>query len=186
MAIRKAKASKTRHITKRLQTKRRQLRKAFRAKPTTKSLKAKLTELWGVYVKMRDKTKHGPLCRICGRRPGAVAYHLVPKQRGNAVRWLLENGVLACSPCNYAEHMNRSLYRDKHVALFGKEFIESIEIKARTVVKYSAPDLLAMIQGIRGRIESGRLDNEAISMDADGEKNKIKFTRRWEHKHPTD
>ena len=67
------------------------------------------------------------MCRICFKRPGNVAYHLIPKQRGHGVRWLVENGVLACSQCNFGEMINRASYRDKHIFLFGKDRVEGIE-----------------------------------------------------------
>ena len=89
-----------------------------------------LDSLWSKVIKERDR-KVNPVCRICRWRRGTTAYHIVPKQRGHSIRWLLENGVLSCAPCNGGEVWNRSLYRDKHISLFGKDFVERIEAKSR-------------------------------------------------------
>lgn len=88
-----------------------------------------LDDLWGACIKTRD-LKKGLWCRICGTRKGNTAYHLVPKQMGHHIRWLLENGVLSCAPCNGGEVINRASYRVKHVQMFGEELIEGLEQSA--------------------------------------------------------
>lgn len=121
-----------------------------------KQLRVKLDNLWSFLIRLRDRIKHGPMCRICGNREGSVAYHIVPKQRGDAVRWRLDNGVLACSACNYAEQMNRSLYRDKHVKLFGKSHVEKIEAAARKGQQFTTAELAFMADDFRTQIENIR------------------------------
>ncbi len=88
-----------------------------------KTLIARLDALWSVIVIMRHRKTFGPLCRICVCRPATLAYHIVPKQRGHSIRWDLEDGVGGCSTCNYGEVSNRSLYRDRHILLFGRQFV---------------------------------------------------------------
>lgn len=92
--------------------------------------KERMDGIWSFVVRRRHIVLHGKKCRICSVRPIEVGYHIVPKQTGDAVRWLIENGCGACAPCNFGEHKNRSLYRKKHVRLFGREFVEKIEDKA--------------------------------------------------------
>lgn len=115
-------------------------------RPTVKIL----DYLWSFAVKLRDK-KVSPICRICGQRPGTVAYHIVTKQRGHSIRWMLTNGVLACAPCNLGEMMNRALYRDKHIALFGAGIVEGIEAIARARV---AVDLFFVESALKAEIQS--------------------------------
>lgn len=141
----------------------------YSGKPTLDSraiLRAKLDSLWGFFIRLRDKMLHGPWCRICTLEYGEVAYHLIPKQRGDAVRWLPENGVLACSSCNYGEMVRRADYRDKHVKLFGKELIEGLEEKARRWAKFSRSDLAAMADDLRRSIE--RLGTNGARQEPDG------------------
>lgn len=87
--------------------------------------------VWSLIVRRRhialSPESSKKLCRICGKRPIEVGYHIVPKQMGYGVRWLIENGCAACSPCNWGEHKNRALYRKKHIRIFGRERVEAIE-----------------------------------------------------------
>lgn len=147
--IRKARARKAKRAEKR-----RQLRAALPIRHTRRELRAKLDGLWSLLVKARDGMK-SQVCRVCGRSPGEVAYHIVPKQRGDAVRWLPENGVLACAACNMGEMLNRSLYRERHKRLFGAGLVEWLEAKAAEGAKFSLPDLVAMRDDLKARIESG-------------------------------
>jgi hypothetical protein len=88
-----------------------------------------LDRLWSEVVMFRDRLK-SVWCRICHRRKGVLAYHIVPKQMGHAIRWLLENGVLGCVECNGGEVSNRTLYRMKHCKMFGEEFVKRLENQA--------------------------------------------------------
>lgn len=119
-------------------------------KRTTASLRqrliARLDALWSTIVLMRHRKIFGAMCLICTTRPATLAYHIVPKQRGHSIRWDLEDGVGGCSFCNGAEVMNRSLYRDIHVARFGKEFVEKLEARARLRVKLDMADLRSKIE----------------------------------------
>ena len=114
----------------------------------------KLDSLAKLGVIYRDRHL-GPMCRICGNRPWVVAYHIVPKQRGNAVRWVLSNIVLACTNCNYGEMRNRSLYRDKHIVIFGKEYVERIEQVARDG-NGKQVDKFAVLAELKRYIEQGK------------------------------
>ncbi len=98
-------------------------------------IKEQIMTDWAYIVKARDRFFHGPLCRICGIRPGDTAYHLVPRQRGWPIACDLENGVLSCGPCNNSERNNRSLFQDvKHPAIFGVEFIAKLKARLRRKV----------------------------------------------------
>ncbi len=106
--------------------KRRQMAKTKPIKSIIKRgpLIAKTVRLLG----LRDRKVNGPFCRIHGEPCfGTLAYHLVPQQRGDATRLLHENVVWACLGANWGEKTNRSLYRQKHVDIFGAELIERLE-----------------------------------------------------------
>lgn len=118
--------------------------------PSKKGLKANIVRLLGLL----DKKRNGSLCRICQKRMGILAYHLVPQQRGDAARFIEANVVWACGPCNFGEMMNRSLYREKHIIIFGKERIERLEEIARTMRKYELAELLELRREIREKIEA--------------------------------
>ncbi len=116
-------------------------------------------ELWSLAVRRRDAQLYGPRCRICGQKesPGhvvLVGYHIVPKKRGDAIRWLLENGVAGCTRCNMGERMNPLLYRDKHVALLGKDAIERLEARARIHADFSMDDLKAIGSWLKAVLET--------------------------------
>jgi hypothetical protein len=111
-----------------------------------------------------DKRINGPYCRLdkdCPAYPkfgvhyGACAYHLVEQQRGDSARFLPENVVWACSDANYGEMRNRSLYRDKHDAIFGRERMERIRAISRTKSDFSRADLLEIRNAVKAGILSG-------------------------------
>lgn len=102
----------------------------------------------------RDLIKYGPRCRICGKQRKLEWYHLVRKARSCAIRWLLENIVAGCSPCNGGEFFHPSLYRDKHIALVGKPMVEAIEARAREGAKYSYADLVEIGKWLKAVIET--------------------------------
>lgn len=116
-------------------------------------------DLWSEGVKTRDRYVYGIGCRIIGAAGctgiGMVAYHIVPKVRGKATRWDLDNGVLACAPCNAGEHYHRDLYRHKHCLLFGEDFVKRLEEKARAGADFSSRDLDDIALGLRAFIDGG-------------------------------
>lgn len=119
-------------------------------------LKASIIRLLGLL----DRNKNGNACRL-GREcptktphPGFLAYHLVPAMRGDSTRFIEENVVWACSEANYGEVMNRSLYRQKHVDLFGKDLIERLEATAREMRQYKMSELLELRASLKSQLES--------------------------------
>lgn len=110
--------------------------------------------LWSLAVRRRDTAAFGPRCRICGQVKPLVGYHLVPKKRSCGIRWLLENGVQGCSPCNFGERMNPGKYRDKHIALVGRERMEKLEALAKPGTQFRLDDLLAIGAWLKAVIEA--------------------------------
>lgn len=103
---------------------------------------------------MIDAFMNGKECRIHGSHSGEVAYHLCPQSRGDAARFLPENVIWACKAANYGEFRNRSLYRDKHIAIFGQERIEAIEEIAGNVRQFSYKELVELRDEARAIIEA--------------------------------
>lgn len=117
-----------------------------------KELKDSIVHMLGLI----DRAINGPTCRIHqkeGFHSGEVPYHLIPQQRGDAARFIEENVVWACRNANYGEMMNRSLYDQKHIDLFGKERIDRIKAIARTTKKYSTADLILLKHLTQERLE---------------------------------
>lgn len=129
--------------------------KIKRALTARQTLIRQLDAIWSQIILLRHRARFGPMCRICMAAPAQVAYHIVPKQRGYAIRWDLENGCGACSPCNGAEMMNRSLYREKHILLFTRQFVEKIESRANAMVKFDIPDLKSKLEAFKEIIRVG-------------------------------
>lgn len=108
-----------------------------------------------------DMKKNGKWCRYesycpafrrTGAHAGDTATHLCPQMRGDAARFMPENVVWGCAAANYGEVMNRSLYRDIHIKLFGKDRIEAIEAVARTTRKYTTADLIELRNNLRKQV----------------------------------
>lgn len=108
-----------------------------------------------------DRKINGPYCRLgvacpahvwTGHHPGEVAYHIIPQMRGDAARFIPENVVWACAAANRGEQMNRSLYEDKHVTVFGRDRIERIKAIARTTADFSTAELIEKLADIRRQI----------------------------------
>lgn len=120
-------------------------------RPTKSFMIAQADRLWSLIILRRDRKAHAGRCVICRVRPADVAYHIVPKQRGHHVRWLLENGCASCSDCNFGEVMNRSMYRSKHISIFGRDLVERIEDMPRK--KFSLQDLIAERDKLKAVLE---------------------------------
>lgn len=120
---------------------------------TRTQLKAAIVKLLGLL----DKARNGPMCRIHGNHPGQLAYHLIPQQRGDAARFIEENVVWACRKANFGEMMNRSLYDQKHIDLFGEARINRIKAEARKIKKYTMYDLRMLRFAIALEIEQASI-----------------------------
>lgn len=83
-----------------------------------------------------------------------MGYHIIPQQRGDAARFIPENVVWACAAANYGEVMNRSLYREKHIAIFGRDRVERIEKTAKGTMRYSDADLLEIRRAAKAAVEA--------------------------------
>lgn len=119
--------------------------------PKRTTLKSQIVRLLG----LRDRDLNGNWCRMIPECPnkahhaGSLAYHLVPAQRGDSTRFVPENVVWACSQANYGEVMNRSLYRDKHITLFGHERMERLEALARETRQYTRTELVELRDSLK-------------------------------------
>ena len=113
-----------------------------------------LDDLFSFFIRLRDKKYSGNICRICGKRPIEVCYHILPKvSTGHVLRWDPDNAVGSCSPCNGAEYWHRLKYADKHIELFGRKFYNALKARARKKVKYSMADLREIKLEIQRKIE---------------------------------
>lgn len=118
--------------------------KPKKPKPLSKS---KIKRLLHAEVKRivlaRDKT-----CRICMKAPATVPYHIIPRSF-LPVTWDLRNVVGGCQGCNFAEHNNRLLYRDKHRFIFGEALYDELWAKAKSGKKFTRGELLAELEWLR-------------------------------------
>ncbi|MDE2020323.1 MAG: hypothetical protein KGJ13_08315 [Patescibacteria group bacterium] len=105
-----------------------------------------------------DAAKNGRDCRIKKAKHclgvGSIAYHIIPQMRGDATRFVRENVVWACVACNRGEQMNRSLYRQYHVDIFGKERVENLESIARGEAHFSIAALQTILENTRAEVIS--------------------------------
>ena len=108
-----------------------------------------------------DRKVNGPLCRLgalcpayarIGIHHGQCGYHLVPQQTGDGAMFIAENVVWACNAANFGEKNNRTLYRMKHITVFGHDRIERIEAAAQAGAKYSTAELLMMREQIKTKL----------------------------------
>lgn len=117
--------------------------------PIKGNVKKDLVTLLGLL----DRKKNGPDCRIHGGHPGQCGYHIFPQMLGDAYRFIPENVVWACFPANRGEQLNRSLYAEKHVEIFGQERLDLIRAKAKEFKesgkKYSLADLIELRKSIK-------------------------------------
>ena len=132
--------------------KRMEKRKAMsggRLTPGRSEVKKAIVHLLGLL----DAKRNGKVCKIHLNHPGEVAYHLVPQQRGDAARFDPDNVVWACRAANSEEVNNRSLYREKHIRLFGRDRIERLEEIARKTVQFGTQYLLELRDRIKKELE---------------------------------
>ena len=123
--------------------------------PSRSKLRAQIWHFTSLIVRKRDSKSNNGLCLICNRNPIQVAYHLVPSMEGDSIRYDLDDLCGACFSCNWGEKNWRRRYRDKHIGIFGKEKIEALEAKARTITKFSLADLVALRDERKRMLEQG-------------------------------
>ena len=124
-----------------------------------KSIKDAIVRLLGLL----DMKRNGKWCRYAsycpafrrlGPHAGDTACHVVPQMRGDSSRFFPANVIWGCRAANYGEVMNRSLYRDIHVQLFGREYVERIEELARKTRKYTTAELVDLRNDLRKQIST--------------------------------
>ncbi len=119
------------------------------------SLKKAIVKLLGLL----DKKINGPRCRLGAECPdfkkygphdGEAACHIISQKRGGAAQLEPLGIYWGCHDANFGEMMNRDLYRQIHIRVFGKERVEWLEAKAREKVHYT----VAYLRELRDRIKS--------------------------------
>jgi hypothetical protein len=122
------------------------------------SLSRQIVRLLGLL----DKKKNGPLCRLgelcpqfpkIGHHYGELGYHIIAQSRGGEARFHPSNVVWACGPANCGEHYHKGLYREKHVALWGEEFVKGLEAMAKVAADYSMSQLLELRENLKAQVE---------------------------------
>jgi hypothetical protein len=96
---------------------------------------------------LRDKRLNGDSCRIHRKKCSGpyCGYHLVPQARGGMARLDPRGVVYACTAANRGEQMNRSLYREKHVEIFGEALILELEALTKIEDTRARPELEEML-----------------------------------------
>lgn len=124
--------------------------------PSKSKLRAQIWNLTSLIVRRRDGKLYHGMCVICRAKPIVVCYHIIPSMEGDSIRYDLDNLCGSCASCNYSEFRWRRRYAEKHRAIFGKEKIETLEAKARLVVKLSTSDLIALREERKKMVEENR------------------------------
>lgn len=121
-------------------------------------LRAALTDVCHPYIRKRDARLFGGMCVICGQRPIQCAYHILRKTRGDGIRWFEFAIVGACFGCNYGELRHPHLYLEKHIDIFGIEWINAIRAISRNGTKFDRVDTQALTGYYIAKTESLLLD----------------------------
>lgn len=104
------------------------------------ALKSQIVRLLGLI----DRKINGPICRFHKDHQGDTSCHIVPQSRGDAARFEPDNVYWGCRAANYGEFRHRSLYRQYHIDIFGKETVERLEEIAKGFKQYSHKELMVL------------------------------------------
>lgn len=135
----KTKARKEKRLAKR--------KTVFKGRPTSLTLaqlKKKAWTLKSLRIRLEGKRNHFN-CFLCHKNTIQDAGHLVPKSRGLAIYFDDRNLIAICKPCNFGDMMNRSQYREKYVAIFGRQRIEMLEHLSNETKQLSRSNYLDII-----------------------------------------
>ena len=95
-------------------------------------------------------------CVTCGiTRPwndGIDAGHFIPKSRGNAVYFQVENVHPQCKKCNLSEGGNFENYYPYMLEMYGESGIEELRQLSKTTKHYSINDLLEIEREYKEKI----------------------------------
>lgn len=112
------------------------------------TLKSQIVRLLGLL----DRKRNGPMCRFHLDHEGDTSCHIVPQSRGDAARFEPDNVYWGCRAANYGEFRHRSLYRQYHIDLFGKDTVERLEEIAKGFRQYTHKELLCLREEIKLKI----------------------------------
>ena len=124
-------------------------------KPTFKSLKNKLDQVFSQWVRRKDATSQG--LAVC------VSCHAVKpwkeQQCGHyvsrtylATRWDERNAAVQCGSCNVLRRGNYPAYTLYMLRKHGQEVIEELEAKRKQVCKMTAADLQDMLEAYKRKL----------------------------------
>lgn len=104
----------------------------------TGKLRRKLDDVFSKYIR-----KKYPKCFTCNHKGDQCSHFM--RRNNDATRWDEDNCRNACWECNVLKEGNLTEFRKRLVEEIGEYRVSEVERKARLDVKFSASDLLEMI-----------------------------------------
>ena len=93
-------------------------------------------------------------CGITKHYKELHAGHFIPKKRGNAIYFKIENIHPQCPRCNNFESGNLIEYHRYMLDMYGQEGIDDLYELSKTTVKFSIPDLLDIEADYRQKLNN--------------------------------
>lgn len=115
-------------------------------KPSSKTLKRKLWEIFSKYIRLRDQST----CISCDKRFDAIseldAGHYHPRTSGMALFFDERNVHAQCRGCNRFRHGNLAQYALALQRRYGKGILEELDKKRQEIKKYSTQEYIDLIE----------------------------------------
>ena len=116
-------------------------------KPKLSTAKKRAWKAFSEYIRRSYADENGYVsCVTCGVtrqwNDNIDAGHFLPKSRGSAIYFQVENVHPQCKRCNLMEGGNFEYYYPYMVEMYGESMIEELRQLSKTTKKYTVQDLL--------------------------------------------
>ena len=120
--------------------------------------KARAWKAFSEYIRRSHADDNGYVsCVTCGTtrqwNDGIDAGHFIPKSRGNAVLYVVENVHPQCKRCNLMEGGNFENYYPYMLEMYGESGIEELRQLSKTTKHFTASDYLALEQEYKEKLK---------------------------------
>ncbi|NNK92785.1 MAG: hypothetical protein HKP41_00395 [Desulfobacterales bacterium] len=120
--------------------------------------KKKAWKAFSEYIRRSHADANGYVsCVTCGTtrqwNDSMDAGHFIPKSRGNAVYFVVENVHPQCKRCNLMEGGNFENYYPYMLEMYGESGIEELRQLSKTQKHYTLNDYLDLYQEYKGKLD---------------------------------
>lgn len=135
-------------------------------KPSIKTLKRKLDEIFSIYIRLRDSNSNGIIMCYCCGKPlpwrKSENMHFIPRQH-MSLRFNEVNCHAGCTRCNHYLNGNIEMYTLNLQKEYGEDIVEKLTIARNQTNKMSVFEYQVMINFYKKKVQE-ELKKKGLSL----------------------